>query len=146
MRMMKKLLRMKPHQMIMIPETLWLTAWYRFRILYRPFSELSAQIGEIGKETPMSDEAPYVAGEIRWALAAVSKRVPWTCNCMVRALTAKNMLHRRGYDATLYMGVAPAENGTMEAHAWLRCGSRIITGKANMERYTVTTIYGARKK
>ena len=135
-------LRLKPHQLLIIPEAIWLSGWYRFRILYRPFSELSAGIGKLGQETPMEEEKKSVVKDVCWAMEAVGKRMPWTCNCMVRALTVKQMLHRRGLDTTLYMGVAPAEQGGMEAHAWLRCGTAIVTGRSGMERFTVTTVYG----
>ena len=30
----------------------------------------------------------------------------------------------------------------MEAHAWLRCGNRYITGLAGADRFTVTAVYG----
>lgn len=138
----KKLLNMRPEQLLMIPEAIWLTGWYRFRILYRPFSQLSPKIGSVGKETPFEPlTAPQVM-QVRKVVRAVSRRMPWTCNCMVKALTMKKMLSRRAIASTLYMGVALDETGNMEAHAWLRCGNKYISGKTEMERFTVTTIYG----
>ena len=62
---------------------------------------------------------------------------------MVRALTKKKMLARRGISSTLYMGVALDHQGEMEAHAWLRCGNVYISGKTEMNRFTVTGTYGA---
>ena len=32
--------------------------------------------------------------------------------------------------------------GSMEAHAWLRCGNRYISGETEMDRFTVTGLYG----
>jgi hypothetical protein len=130
-------------QLLMIPEAIWLTGWYRFQVLYRPFSELSPKIGSVGTETPFDTELPPQVMQVRRIVRAVSKRMPWTCNCMVRALTMKKMLRRRGIDSTLYMGIALDEAGKMEAHAWLRCGSKYISGETEMERFTATTTYGS---
>lgn len=138
----KKLLNMRPGQILMIPEAIWLTGWYRFQVLYRPFSQLSPKIGSVGAETPFDTQNPPQVMQVRKIVRAVSKRMPWTCNCMVRALTMKKMLSRRAIASTLYMGVALNETGNMEAHAWLRCGNEYISGKTGMERFTVTTIYG----
>ena len=138
----KKLLRMGPRQLLMIPEAVWLTGWYRFQILHRPFAEISPKIGRMGQETPWDMELPPAVMEVRRIVRAVSRRMPWTCNCMVRALTMKKMLARRGISSTLYMGVAMDKNGQMEAHAWLRCGNQYISGKTEMNRFTVTGTYG----
>jgi hypothetical protein len=139
----KKLLNMPMGQLLMIPEAIWLTGWYRFQVLYRPFSKLSPKIGSVGTETPFDTELPPQVMQVRRIVRAVSKRMPWTCNCMVRALTMKKMLRRRGIDSTLYMGIALDEAGKMEAHAWLRCGSKYISGETEMERFTATTTYGS---
>lgn len=138
----QKLLNMRPGQLLMIPEAVLLTGWYRLQILYRPFSQLSPKIGTVGKETPVDTSNPPEVMQVRQIVRAVSRRMPWTCNCMVRALTMKKMLARRAIASTLYMGVALDSSGNMEAHAWLRCGSEYISGKTEMKRFTVTTTYG----
>lgn len=140
--MLQKLLRLKPRQVFMIPEAIWLTAWYRFQVLYRPFSKLSPKIGTLGQETPWDARRDPVVTEVRGMVEAVSKRMPWNCNCLTQALTAKKMLSRRNFPSTLYMGVASGESGEMEAHAWLRYGNMYITGRAGADKFTVTTVYG----
>ncbi len=142
MGMLKKLIRLKPRQLLMIPEAIALSAWYRFRVLHCPFSELSPKIGKLGQETPVDGPKDPIQIEIKGMVEAVSKRMPWNCNCLTQALTAKKMLSRRGFPSTLYMGVASTPEGNMEAHAWLRCGNRYITGLAGADRFTVTAVYG----
>ena len=139
----QKLLHMRPRLLMMIPEAIWFTAWHRFQILHRPFAKLSPKIGTFGAETAWDAEIPTAVPEVQRIVKAVSRRMPWTCNCMVRALTMKKMLARRGIPSTLYMGVAMDGNGNMEAHAWLRCGNRYISGKTEMNRFTVAGTYGA---
>lgn len=133
---------MNPRQLLMIPEAIWLTGWYRFQILYLPFSKLSPKIGTLGRETPLDAQRDPTVTQVRGIMEAVSKRMPWTCNCMVQALTAKKMLARRGFPSTLYMGLALDETGGMEAHAWLRYGNIFVSGRIGAERFTVTTVYG----
>ena len=142
MGILKKFFKLRPGQFLMIPEAIWLTGWYRYRILHRPFSELSPKIGSLGQESATDFPLPPEVWQVRQIVKAVSRRMPWTCNCMVKALTMKKMLSRRGIGSTLYMGVALDDAGQMEAHAWLRCGSKYISGKTEMDRFTVTAIYG----
>ena len=142
MGMIQKLRNMSPGQFLMIPEAIWLTGWYRFQILRFPFSRLSPRIGTLGRETSREAETAPAVKQVRRIVRAVSARMPWTCNCMVQALTMKKMLSRRGIPSTLYMGVALDEKGSMEAHAWLRCGNRYISGETEMDRFTVTGLYG----
>lgn len=46
---------------------------------------------------------------------------------MVRAMTARKILLKKGINSTLYLGVGK-EDGKMVAHAWLRCGQLYVTG------------------
>lgn len=59
--------------------------------------------------------------------------------CLAEAIVAKRMLNRKEIPSTLYMGVAKDQNNKMIAHAWLRCGDTIVTGKKGMEKYTVVS-------
>ena len=52
------------------------------------------------------------------------------------------MLERRGIPSTLYLGSGRDDQGQMAAHAWLRSGSYIVTGKEGHERYAVVGIFG----
>ncbi len=124
-----------------IPEAVVLSAYYRYIILHRPFAKISPAIGVLRLETP--EERPTQAvWAVKKTVEVVSKRMPWSCTCLVQALTAKKMLNRRGLGCTLYMGVATDSAGKMEAHAWLRCGDTYVTGGNGAKRYTVTAVYG----
>lgn len=124
-----------------IPEAVVLSACYRYQILHRPFAKIAPAIGISRLETP-EDPASAQVFAIKKAVEVVCKRMPWSCTCLVRALTAKKMLNRRGMGCTLYMGVAKDAAGKMEAHAWLRCGDCYVTGGDGSAEYAVTAIYG----
>lgn len=141
MRMIKTFWKLPLCVKWMLLECLWLSGWYRWHILKRPFSELSDRIGTLQAQTPeISVESP-VLSQIRWAVGAVCSRTPWESKCLVRALTAKKLLNQRGFACTLYMGVARDKEGKMIAHAWLRCGTQYITG-GDGAGYAITTRYG----
>jgi len=57
-------------------------------------------------------------------------------------LTAKALLGQSGLPATIYFGLAKDSDSQLLAHAWVRCGERIISGKPDMERYTVVACFG----
>lgn len=118
------------------------SAYYRYKILHQPFYKIAPGIGKLQYETACEKVDSDTVAEVKWAVAAVCLRTPWESKCLVRALTAKRMLNRRGLLCTLYMGVQQAQGEEMTAHAWLRCGSVFVTGGNGAKAYAVTAIFG----
>lgn len=115
----------------------------RLAIAWEPFRSIASRIGGQGLETPgeaIDGQEDFLA-RLRYWLAILARRLPWDCACLVRALAAQRVLHRRGLPSTLYLGVAtgsssnPAGKG-FEAHAWLRCGSCMLTGGRERPAFT----------
>ena len=123
--------------------TAWL-AFARLAILLMRFPALSRRLGIPMQESTHDDDdrrRPDLR-RIRWAIGAVSRRAPWRCKCLEQAVAAKMMLRRRGIESTLYLGVAREESGaSVQAHAWLRCGSYYLTGGEERARYTVVSTF-----
>ena len=136
-----KFLRLSFRQQMMLPEAFFLSAYYRFLILYKPFSKLSTKIGTLGYETPSDAKNHRIVHEVRTVVEAVCRHTPWESKCLVRALTAKKMLNRRGCPCTLYMGVKQTDDGKLDAHAWLRYGDIFVTGGKG-DGFAVTGIFG----
>jgi hypothetical protein len=112
----------------------------------RVFVLISGKTGlsRLGPQTETSNDdnlaASALVERIRWALSAVSRHVPWRCQCLEQAIAGKWMLRSRGYATTLYLGVAGRD--AIEAHAWLRCGSLIVTGGSDEARFAVMSKFG----
>jgi hypothetical protein len=71
-----------------------------------------------------------------WAVEAMSRYVPGSRNCLVRALAGKVLLGRRGAPARLRFGVRRDEEGALRAHAWVEGRDRIlIGGERGLPRY-----------
>ena len=118
----------------------------RCTLLVVPFRWVAVRLGQ-----PMALTGPTLtarqnesAGRVEWALAAAASRLPWTSTCFVRAIAATVMLRRRGVPSTIYLGVATQAGGTaLDAHAWVRCGTRIVTGAAEACRYEVIATFAS---
>jgi len=100
-----------------------------------PFRRIAAWIGTPGAESPaaVTPEHTRTAEGIGWAVSALGPRVPWDGRCLAQALAATAMLRRRGLEGTVIFGVREGESSELEAHTWLRVGSRFVTGGAGHE-------------
>jgi hypothetical protein len=117
---------------------------FRIAILTLPFRVLATRLGEQGKESsvaPLNDTQMREAIMVSRAVQTMSRNLPWDCKCLVQAAAGKTMLRRRYIPATLYLALAKDEDQKLIAHAWLRSGDLIVTGKAGMENYTVVSVF-----
>ena len=118
----------------------------RGAVLCLPFRRIAARLGHHMEETGRTHdpEQARVGRRVGWAIAAVSARAPWRCQCLEQALAAKAMLRRRRIPNTMYLGAARAVGEgppPVDAHAWLRTGTLHVTGGASVERYVVLSTF-----
>ena len=78
-----------------------------------------------------------VASRIGRMVEMVSRYTPWESKCLVQAIVGKMMLRQCGIANTLYLGVGRDKGNSLMAHAWLRCGGLVITGRQGRERFTI---------
>jgi hypothetical protein len=72
---------------------------------------------------------------IAYTMPRVARRVPFRSDCLVQALAAQRWLARAGYASIIVIGAERPPDGNFAAHAWLACGTAIITG-GDVARYT----------
>jgi hypothetical protein len=141
MRRLRKFLGLSRRRRALLLEAAVLLAWSEFGIHVRKVSRLARTFGEHMGATP--DEQPRehvkLAREVSWAVTVAARHVPWNSVCLPQALAARTMLRRRGVASTLYLGVSRAEGLT--AHAWLRVGHFIVTGRDGMQAYEVISTF-----
>ena len=108
---------------------IFLSAWYRFRILTVKMSKLQKTFGIRDEESPceLDIEDQKCAYRIGMRVEHTCNRTPWQSKCLVKALTASHLLKKRGISHTLYLGVGQNDS-KMIAHAWLRSGRLYVTG------------------
>jgi Transglutaminase-like superfamily len=109
-----------------------------------PFSRIAVWLGRPETETApgLTSGQDRRAHRISWAVRAAARRVPGNNRCLVQALAAAALARLSRVPTTLYLGVARNGQGRLEAHAWLRCGSRILTGRSGYRRFAVVGRFG----
>lgn len=147
MQLYKKLRRFISYPLtmkLMFFEAYLYLAWGRvFKLL--PFAKVAPSLGEHMKETPYTgytEQDLLLVRKISRAVHTMSRLTFWESQCMVKAVAAMKMLERRGIPSTLYLGSGRDDKGQMAAHAWLRSGPYIVTGKEGHEKYAVVGIFG----
>ena len=112
-------------------------------ILVVPFRRMAKDLGTHMDESAPDEPSPHeeTLRRVGWAVRAVGPRLPWDCKCLVQAMAAQRMLRRRGIRSTLYLGVARDDERALEAHAWLRSGNIILTGRRGHQRYAVVSSF-----
>ncbi len=66
--------------------------------------------------------------EAAFFISRMAARVPWRSDCLVQALAGQSWLARLRIPSEIVVGTAKLANGQFDAHAWLRCGDRIVLG------------------
>ena len=106
-----------------------LSAKYRLLIKFVKPKKLQKRWGEEGVESP-EDEVPWkyrYAQNVSQVMDRICSKTAWESKCLVRALTAQQILRMKGIQSTLYLGCGYDE-GKMVAHAWLRVGKMFVAG------------------
>ena len=94
---------------------------------YRIVDSLTAEISRGADHRSIESNREEIDRIIR-AVNAAGKFIPGAKNCLVRAISAKVILGRRGYSTNLRFGVKKEEGGTLGAHAWLEGEGRVVIG------------------
>jgi hypothetical protein len=120
-------------------KAVWWTGIARVLIVFVPLKRFSFLLGTHMKETPVSpaNENMDLLKSVSIAISRASRYVPWRCKCYEQAIAAKVILRGYGIETTLYYGVAKDQDNKLIAHAWVRCGDYIVTGRPGMKRFTV---------
>ena len=130
----------------LLGEALIALAIARAAMALLPFRRIAAWMGTSGAETPATATVAEicVAKEIGWAVCVIARRVPWDGRCLAQALAGTGMLRRRGLEGTVSFGVCRGGNSELNAHAWLRFGSCMVTGGPGHQRFNSFTTFARR--
>ena len=112
----------------------WL-AIARIMLAVLPFRHLSARLSGGGDPVRRGSD-PEALRRIGRAVGIAANHVPWRADCFPQTIAARMLLRREGYASIIHLGVARIGADTLEAHAWLTCAETVVTGGAQLERYT----------
>ena len=111
-------------------------------ILFIPFKKIASSIGRQKVESTHDLKSMVSPTKIQHAIRRASRYTLHKSKCYDQALTAKALLGQCNLPATIYFGLAKESQNQLMAHAWVRCGNKIISGKVGMERFTVVACFG----
>lgn len=117
------------HDVALAGEALVLLAAARLAVWLLPFSRARRLLlawSRFGR-------APHPVEHLAWAVAAAARRLPAPFRaCLPQALAAEALLRRHGAPAELIIGVrrgtAALRRRSVEAHAWVLSGERVVVG------------------
>ena len=117
-------------RLLLLEALVWLSL---AKVLLRlvPFRCIAPLLGRQMAQTAseITTDERQLALNISWAVQAVARHAPLGFVCLPQAMAAKWMLRRRRLASTLYLGLCVPKQRTLTAHAWLRVGDRILTGR-----------------
>lgn len=134
-----KFLHLSRAERLLLVEAFYALGRARLALVLSPFRRVAASMGDVGGESPVSAPPGHdeIARQVGWAVETAARHTPWSSRCLAQALAAWRMLGRRGIAGTVYFGVAKNPDRSFGAHAWLRCGTRFVTGEEPGEQYRV---------
>ena len=107
-------------------------AVFTFRRLSERLSERPAGAGSSARAEPDLGELKRIS----YAVSAAANNMPWRSDCFPQSIAARKMLHRRGYASIIHLGVERVGDADLAGHAWVTCGDTVVTGGADLDRYT----------
>lgn len=130
---------------VLLLEALMLLGIARLAVLALPFKWLAVSLGRHMNEANAQISASdlNIARRVGQAVCSAANYTPWESICLPQAVAAQWMLKRRNIAGTLYLGVAKdeAKPEKLAAHAWLRCGNLILTGRQCHRQFTVVATF-----
>ena len=92
--------------------------------------QIMPESGLPGEPRPANPSARRLAVAVDRAAA----RLPGVTKCLPRAMALQWLLHRRGLDATLVIGVKPgaARGGLDDLHAWVVSEGEVVIGASDV--------------
>jgi hypothetical protein len=130
---------------LLLMEAFVLLGIARLAVLALPFKWLAISLGRHKNEADAQISAAdlNIARKVGQAVCSAANHTPWESVCLPQAVAAQWMLKRRHIAGTLYLGVAKDETKPekLAAHAWLRCGTFILTGAAGHRQFTVVATF-----
>lgn len=138
MRRVRKFLGLAASDRHLLLEATLLVAATRLGLWLLPFRTLRHLLDSLTRPAPTGGQA--APERVAWAVSVASRYIP-AATCLTQALATQALLGRRGHRSRLRIGVAKAERGQLEAHAWVELeGNVVIGGAQDIAQYAVLPI------
>jgi hypothetical protein len=81
--------------------------------------------------------------QVRWAVEAVSSRVPWRTVCFQKGLAAHFLLKRRGVPTRMHYGIDNRREEGLRAHVWVTSVAGPVIGTEVADEYVCVATFPA---
>ncbi len=138
-----KFYKLKGAERSLFVKAYMLSIVYSFYVLLVPKRIIFRGLGIKGLDSPfdLNDKQKPIVLSLEKSMRRAIRFLPWKIRCFARAITAKRILGKQNIPSTIYFGVAKDSYSKMIAHAWLRSGDIIVTGKEEMGRFTTILFF-----
>ena len=126
---------------------LFVEAWIclsfaKLLVVFLPFKKIASMIGEPQVESPKEVKFAIKVKDIEISIIRAVKYALFASKCYDQALATTYMLKRRKITSTIYFGLHKKDD-QLVAHAWVRCGENIISGRKGHEIFTTVAWFGS---
>lgn len=111
-----------------------------------PFQTLKQLLDSASRVPESHSSNQFSSDRIAWAVIAAGRYVVRDKPCLTQALAAQVLLKRRGYPATLRIGVAREGSGELQAHAWVESEDGVVVGGGDLSRYTLLPAFDGERQ
>lgn len=108
-----------------------------------PLRWFSGLLGEFNKpiDIELNQNQIEMIKLIKKNIRRCKRVLPWKVKCFEEAIAAKMALKKQNINSTLYLGVDKDSDMKLKAHAWLKAGDFVITGRQGHKNYSVVGSY-----
>jgi hypothetical protein len=137
--MLKKIKKLKRIEWLLFLKAIFWTGIARILIVFFKLKQFSFILGRHMAESVHTNSEKNIKtlSSVGLAIRRASRLVPWRCKCYEQGIAAKIILRKYGIETTFYYGVTKDKDKKLIAHAWVRSGEYIVTGKKGMKQFTV---------
>lgn len=126
MKLLRKLWNLRKVDFYFLIITLFLLQAIRLGLWLLEFRILLKIVNKLGTvKFPLTSATPR---KIVWGVNVATRYSPGGAKCLARALTTQILMNHSGYAPELCIGVAKAESGELEAHAWIKYQGYVVIG------------------
>jgi len=121
-------------EIALLPEVFFFLLIFRLKVSYQPSRKWMPHVA-LKSIKIIDDRSKEKAILIAKVVNGLARRTPWKSTCLVKALAANKMLHKRKIDHKIHFGVASTLNNQFEAHSWVSVEDEVLIGGGNLEGF-----------
>ena len=137
MEVLNKFISLSELEKWLLFKAVFLVLLIRFVTVMFPFNVIKNFLSNFKSDKNLYAGNRPLADRIRWAVDAVSNKIPFTKNCLVKSISIHLLLTNYGYESTMHFGAAKDHKDRLKAHAWIESEGKIFSSESELSYYTL---------